>query len=135
MLLKRHGRTERREASRRRLVGLRLFLWCVRALLIVGAVQFSGIAAHAVDVVRALEGVALHEGQTACPYEEQGDDCAPGCPDCHCTHVLRALPAAVPELVAIRESGAEVSLAYESIGPPREVPRSLFRPPRSLLPC
>lgn len=134
MAVRRRRGAKRPSTPRRWPVGLRLFVWLVRALIIVGAVQFSGIAHHAVDAVHAMEGVALHEGQLSCPYEERGDDCPPGCPDCHCAHVFCALPAAVPELIGIRELGTKVSLPYESVGPPREAPHSLFRPPRSLPP-
>jgi len=65
-------RSELRSTSRRRRSGLRLFVWLARALVIAVMLQFSGIAHHLVDVVHAVEGVALHEAGIGCPYEEEG---------------------------------------------------------------
>lgn len=132
MLLSGRRRSEIRRTSFRRRFGLRALVWLVRALTIAVMLQFSGVTHHLVDVIRAVEGVALHEAQIACPYEERGDDCPPGCPDCHCTHVLRALPATVPELVGVCEPGVDLALPYESTGPPCETAHGLFRPPRAL---
>ena len=130
--MSRQRRSKARSTERRPRYGLRLFVWLARALVIAVTLQFSGIAHHLVDVVHAVEGVVLHEAGIGCPYEERGDDCPPGCPDCHCTHVLRALPASIPELTAVCEAGIELALPYESVGPPCEDAHGLFRPPRTL---
>ena len=132
MLLSGRRRSEIRRTSFRRRFGLRALVWLVRALTIAVMLQFSGVTHHLVDVIHAVEGAALHEAQNACPYEERGDDCPPGCSDCHCTHALRALPVTVPELVGVCEPGIDLAVPYESIAPPFEVAHGLFRPPRAL---
>jgi len=132
MRLKQVRNAPTRVPLRRRVAGVPLFLWLLRAVIVVVAMQFSGIAHYAADAVHAVEGVALHEGRISCPSDDRGEECPPGCPDCHCAHVVCALPSACPGVSAAMDPGVDVGFAYQSLGPPSGAPRSLFRPPRSL---
>ena len=132
MLLKELPDAPRRLPLRRRVSGLPVFLWLLRVVIVAVTMQFSGMAHYAADAVHVIEGVALHEGRISCPSDDRGEECPPGCPDCHCAHVVWALPPTCPGVGAAVDPGIEVGFAYQSLGPPSEAPRSLFRPPRSL---
>ena len=131
MLLKPVRNSAGRTPLRRRVASMPLFLRLLRGLIVVVAMQFSGIAHYAADAVHAIEGVGSHDGRVSCPSDDRDEECPPGCPDCHCAHGVFALPSACPAVSAAMDPAFEVEFAHEPVGPPSGAPRSLFRPPRS----
>ena len=101
----------------------------LRAVVVALALQMSGVLHFAVDLWLEGEAAAAHFGGQG---DDDGEDCPPGCPTCHCVHASPALPiqmdAIAPELLP----AFEVAWApYESRTPPPLAPRSVYRPPRA----
>ncbi len=101
--------------------------------LIVGltAVQITGVPHVVADVVTAIQG---HEDRNHddCPNDDGGRECPPGCPSCHCAHVMNALPAMAPPTVLDPLIPIDVALApYVALEPPGPEPAALYRPPRT----
>lgn len=108
---------------------MRILLLAVRMIVAVTAVQITGIPHVVADVVAVVQADDKHED---CPNEDDGRECPPGCPNCHCTHPMSALPPAPPPMVLDLLIPSEIAVApYESLGPPGPEPSALYRPPRS----
>jgi hypothetical protein len=108
----------------------RALAWVFRVLVIVTALQFSGLGHAISDVVLGVAGLAQH-GSDGCPYEERGDPCPPGCPDCHCAPGAVALPPVVAAALAV----VVIASWATFFAPPGTSPsigsqHSVYRPPR-----
>lgn len=121
-------------ASRWSFRTLRLFRCFVIALrLVVGvtAVQITGIPHVVADVVAMIQG----DGECShddCPNDNGGRECPPGCPSCHCTHVMSVLPILGRPLELDLLTPFEIAMApYEAQGPPGPDLAALYRPPRT----
>lgn len=113
----------------------RLALWLallrVCAVLLVG--EFSGLAHTGLDVFESLNGIAHHDADDC--DDEQGHECPPGCPNCHCWH---AAPSIVATQHLVGHEGplgatvaAKVStVPYAGRQPAGADPRCPYRPPR-----
>src|SRR4051812_29044155 len=75
----------------------RLLRVIIHTLVLLLAFSLSGVA-------RALEagGEDPRECCTDCPDQDDGRDCPPGCPSCHCAHGSVAVPRAVDDRVVVR---------------------------------
>ncbi len=110
---------------------MRCVLLALRGLVLLVSIQLSGLPL-------ALEAsFCLEESSdccTDCPLEQDGKDCPPGCPNCHCGHGGVALPP------TFEEPPTRTAKAVEDARPaPREasVPLApplpgLYRPPRRI---
>lgn len=111
---------------------MRLLLVVVRVIVAVTAAHITGIPHVVRDVVAAVHGDNVTHEQ--CPNEEDGRECPPGCPSCHCAHPMNALPSASPPMVLEFLIPIEVAMApYGAQAPPGAEPTSLYRPPRSVV--
>lgn len=109
---------------------VRILLVAVRMIVAVTAVQITGIPHVVADAVAVVQADDRHED---CPNEDDGRECPPGCPNCHCTHPMSALPFVAPPMVLDPLIPIEVAIApYEALAPPGPEPAGLYRPPRSL---
>lgn len=107
---------------------VRILLVAVRMIVAVTAVQITGIPHVVADAVAAVQGDDRHE---ECPNDEDGRECPPGCPSCHCAHPMNALPAVPPPMELDFLIPIEVAIApYEAQAPPGPDLASLYRPPR-----
>lgn len=105
-----------------------------RVIALLAAVEASGIANVANDVLVAVGIVAGHPDE--CDDEEQGGECPPGCPMCHCFHCgMSSLPApARSELLQPHEPEL-LLMALDTTIPPKPDLPCVYRPPRiALLP-
>jgi hypothetical protein len=119
-----HRRSFPFRVSARALALLRLLAF-ILGLQVTGA---GDAAVHAVSLV--LTAPSAHEEE--CPLEGPCRDCAPGCPNCHCTN---ALTSVVPEVgvpgvvLPVTDSASNAPIAErEPLVPDRS---ALFRPPRA----
>lgn len=107
--------------------------WRLRALFVVRVVLFA-LAFQLSGLGGALEIAAeAWAGEVSeCPLEKQGQECPPGCPQCHCAHST-GLAAPASQLVLISSPAGErvrvETLASTFVVSPfRSNP---YRPPRS----
>jgi hypothetical protein len=109
-----------------------LLAW-LRFLVVALSLHVGGLALASVVV----EDPCVDESGCCsdCPIEGSGQECPPGCPNCHCHHPGGAV--AIPELKGDKvslpapEQGNEQGRPREATAP-REPPLpSLFRPPRA----
>ncbi len=120
-------RSSRRHPFRR----LRARLYALaRVLAVVVAAQLAGVAHHAIDVVFASQGAILHDGKSGCAHDEQGDECPPGCPDCHGTHRLAATPPIAVEGLQRVHDGSESLVRPRELEAPTGTRTAVYRPPR-----
>ncbi len=110
-----------------------LLLVVVRSLVLVLAMQFSGVVHDLSDFVEAVaatpDQAAEHE---QCPADGQCNDCPPGCPNCHCPAAIGSLVPA--PLGAVARQTLALSLPaslYDTQAPPGPELPGLFRPPRA----
>lgn len=109
--------------------------WRARALMVlrfmafVLAFQVSGLAGAAIVVAERMSGDV-----SDCPLEKQGQECPPGCPQCHCAHA-GGLAAPSSQLVLVSAAAACGRVGLERpestlvLSPLRSNP---YRPPRSV---
>ena len=57
----------------------------LRALVLLFALEFSGLSHAALDVACSLAG-STHATDDDCDSDDPGHECPPGCPNCHCWH-------------------------------------------------
>lgn len=108
---------------------MRLLVITVRMIVAVTAVQITGIPHVVRDVIAAVQGDDAHE---QCPNDEDGRECPPGCPSCHCAHPMNALPSVPPPMLLDGFVPIEVAVtSYKAQVPAGPEPASLYRPPRS----
>ncbi len=106
----------------------------LRLIVAMTAVQITGIPHVAADMIVAMQSDD-HEDHSHenCPNDDDGRQCPPGCPSCHCTHAMSALPVAAPPTVLDRLIPMEMAIApYKAQGPPNPDPITLYRPPRMI---
>ena len=109
---------------------LRILVIALRMVVSVTAVQISGVSHAVADVIVAVQGGDEYEHN--CPNDNDGRECPPGCPSCHCTHAMNALPSVGPSFVLDALIPIEIAIApYEAQSPPGPEPGALYRPPRS----
>jgi hypothetical protein len=109
-----------------------LILVVVRSLLLVFAMQFSGVVHDISDFVEAVTATPAQAEHEHCPADGQCNDCPPGCPNCHCPAAMGSLAAASPLAVApqVLALSLPASLHETQAAPGPELP-GLFRPPRA----
>lgn len=124
------SRVRRRSMLTMRLVHMVVIV--LRLVVTMTAVQITGIPHVAVDVIAAMQSDEHQEHTDEnCPNDNDGRECPPGCPSCHCTHAMSALPVAAPSTVLDWLIPIEMATApYEAQGPPNPDPLTLYRPPR-----
>ena len=124
----RRRRTNARPRSRRL---ARLLAMLGHLLLVVVTLQFAGITHGIVDVVQATAPAFVHDDGSGCPYEEQGQDCPPGCPKCHCVHATHAVaPAVAGYVVQSAVAMGDELCGHDALAPPSGAKSRLDRPPR-----
>jgi hypothetical protein len=109
-----------------------LLLVALRSLLLVFALQFSGVVHDISDFVEAVVDAPEHAEHEQCPADGPCDDCPPGCPNCHCPAAFGSLAAEpplaiLPQLLAL---SLPASLDRTQAAPGPELP-GLFKPPRA----
>ena len=112
---------------------VQLFVMVVRLLMAFTAVQMTGMPHVVEDVMMALHNDDDQNHLTDdCPNDRDGRECPPGCPDCHCTHMMHALPVLASPFLLELSSFAEIVFApYAAQAPPRPAIGALYRPPRT----
>ena len=111
---------------------LLLALLGVRALVLLFAVELSGLSHAALDVACSLTG-CTHE-ESDCDESEGGHECPPGCPSCHCWHAgaptapLRMEPGRRIVVALTAQQGFVPGVAMPPAGAD---PDSIYRPPRA----
>jgi hypothetical protein len=107
-----------------------MFHYALSVLIASIALQISGlgtIAEHLGASTEANAGCC-----SDCPMEQDGRECPPGCPNCHCSHGGVGLPAAVDE--ADRNIAAQARIEahpYEATVPRAPPAPGIYRPPRT----
>lgn len=111
----------------------RLFMAWLRLLLFTAFLHVGGFAVAAI----AMDPCADETGCcTDCPIEKSGEECPPGCPDCHCHHGGGAI--AMPEVEGndlarpARDLDSAETCPHEATAPRAPALPSVFRPPRAL---
>jgi hypothetical protein len=104
----------------------------LRIFVLIMAVSLSG--------ARAFESNRCDDGSgccSDCPAENQGEECPPGCPICHCAHGGLVLPKLAEDRLALRSSddGGLLLAPYEAAAPRAPLLRGVYRPPRRLSPA
>jgi hypothetical protein len=91
--------------------------------------QTTGLVHVLTDVASVAAGVQDHD---ECPDERDGRHCPPGCPTCHCSHAVSALPplamAAFVDAFDPVTTVARTPTAAAATIPP--VLPGIYRPPR-----
>lgn len=114
-------------------MGARLRLVCsfVRVIALLAIVEASGIANIASDVLVAAGVVAAHDD---CDDDEQGGECPPGCPMCHCFHCgMTSVPLARRSEPIEPEHRELLPRPNDATALPAPALPSVYRPPRTLL--
>jgi hypothetical protein len=106
-----------------------LLLLAARALVLLLAMQLSGMNHSVIDSVRSFAGCGEDHGD--CSSDESGRDCPPGCPTCHHPHGgVGALPS---EQVLNFETPPPLQVTFapaEADAPPNPDLPAVFRPPK-----
>jgi hypothetical protein len=108
---------------------VRALLACLRLFALLMAAHMSGAGAVVVELGSAGEA---SDCCNDCPLGDDGKECPPGCPNCHCAHgssilarafesTLPATPDLVRELPAIDDA---------TRGPRASAALGVYRPPR-----
>jgi hypothetical protein len=113
--------------------GRRLARWIALVILLVLPLQASGVVHVVTDAALSVAGLSSQADATPCPYEEDGERCPPGCPDCHCAPAVPALLPVMPSVVLRRLAfcAPDGHSAAASLSP-RPVLPGLERPPRDV---
>jgi hypothetical protein len=109
--------------------GRRLARWIALVILLVLPLQASGVVHVVTDAALSVAGLSSQADATPCPYEEDGERCPPGCPDCHCAPAVPALLSVVLRRLAFCAPDGHSAAASLS---PRPVLPGLERPPRDV---
>lgn len=109
-----------------------LLLVALRSLLVVFALQLSGVVHDVSDFVEAVDSGSEHAEHEQCPADGPCSDCPPGCPNCHCPAAMGSLApppalAVLPQVIALSPR-ASLDDTQAALGP--DLP-GLFRPPRA----
>ena len=109
----------------------RAVLRVVQAVAVVLALQISGFAHFAVDVLEHLQCSADCEHERS--SDDDGGECPPGCPTCHsCAHAQAGYVPRAPSLIIPPDVGERAREREVGGVPPSQDLPSLFRPPRSV---
>ena len=112
---------------------LRLAHSIVRVIALLAIVETSGIANIASDVLVAAGVIAAHDD---CDDDEQGGECPPGCPMCHCFHCgMTSLPAPPRSEPVEPERRETLPRPVDATALPAPALPCVYRPPRPLLPA
>jgi hypothetical protein len=105
------------------------FMAAARLCILLAAAQTTGLVHVAVDVATAIAGIEDHD---ECPDEQNGRECPPGCPICHCSHSTVALPPVVAAaFVDAFDPATTVAPEPTAAAAPRApVLPGVYRPPR-----
>lgn len=119
-------RSTRTQGGRRSRL-LRLVVLVLRVLVVLVSVELSGVTVVACD--DAGDGCC-----TDCPVENNGKECPPGCPNCHCSHGGVSLPPAFEStpITLGRINTLVMPAPYEASVPRAPPVPGVYRPPRSL---
>jgi hypothetical protein len=106
----------------------RLLALALRCMTLLLACELSGVVHAAVDVAAALS--EREHAENDC--EQEGHECPPGCPGCHCPNNAVAWTAPVfPGLRELRIPRPAAALRPSGTLPPREADTAgLYRPPK-----
>jgi hypothetical protein len=130
MQAQRDSRGQVGRRSRRLDAVRRMFQTVVSIVVALIALQVSGLGAMAEYLDRSTEtsGGCCSD----CPMEQDGRECPPGCPNCHCAHGGVGLPMAHEgaEESSVLEARMEVP-PYEATVPRAPPGPGVYRPPRS----
>ena len=101
----------------------------MHALVLLLVVSLSGFG----GLFELGEASDSRECCSDCPDENQGRECPPGCPSCHCAHGCLALPKVADERVVIRRDDRRAAMRRpDEAGAPRApIVRGVYRPPRA----
>ena len=103
----------------------------VRVVAVVIALQMSGALHAAADALRSCAGLVAAGD---CDDGEDGKQCPPGCPNCHCPARSNVTPPEafdVSSLLTLSEGQRLAPTFRDDAGPPGPVRSPLYRPPRS----
>jgi hypothetical protein len=107
-----------------------MFHAAVGVLVVLIAFQLSGLGAMAEHLGRSAEGTV--GCCSDCPMEQDGRDCPPGCPNCHCSHGSVGLPSAPEDAERMTALEARIEVPpYEATVPRAPPGPGIYRPPRS----
>lgn len=115
----------------RRALTRRILVTCLRFLVLALSVHFGALALVAITDESCTEE---SDCCSDCPIEGSGQECPPGCPNCHCHHASGAV--AIPELdgkdlaLPSRDQGTERGRPQAATAPREPALPSVFRPPR-----
>lgn len=110
-----------------------IFVVVIRFVVATTAIQITGIPHVAADVISTIQGED-DSHREECPNDDGGRECPPGCPSCHCAHVMNALPfVAPPTELHLLPPMDIVIVPYIKLEPPGPEPAALYRPPRTAI--
>lgn len=103
-----------------------------RVIALMALVQTSGVANVANDLLVAAGMVTAHDD---CDDDEQGGECPPGCPMCHCFHCgMTSMPAPERGEPIEPARGEMLPRPIDATALPTPALPAVYRPPRTLLP-
>jgi len=103
----------------------------LRLLLVILAVQASGVPHVLADAFVDHEEAADAGDGDQCPDDENGMPCPPGCPTCHCGSTQApVVPPATAVMAAPLASISSTARAVDDC-PASPPSQSLYRPPRA----
>jgi len=119
----------------RRAAFARIVVTWLRVLVLALSVHISAVALVAMtDDACADESGCCSD----CPLERSGQECPPGCPNCHCQHAGGAVMVSEVEGEDVApppppDPGTAAARPREATAPREPFPSSIFRPPRMRL--
>ena len=115
--------------AQRRVLLRRMVVWLMQVVAVVLAAESSG-AVHATLDLATFAGVIEHPADGC---EQDGRECPPGCPTCHCAHgsVAQSIPlrTLLDQMIPPLPLGLNLAFA-ETLLPASPARARLDRPPR-----
>lgn len=111
----------------------RLLVVALRLLVGLVSLQLSGVPGVAAEMGLRFLDDGADDCCSDCPLEKGGQECPPGCPNCHCAHGGIALPTATESSTApvANVGDDDVEAAPHETSIPRAPPLpGVYRPPR-----
>ena len=107
-----------------------LLLVALRSLLLLFAMQLSGVVHDISDFAEAVSAAPEQAEHEQCPVDGPCDDCPPGCPNCHCAAAMVSIEPAATFIVSPQILVSLPTSLYDTQAPLGPELPGLFKPPR-----